>query len=153
MNQFREASGDLFAWHGQGIPIAVTTSGLVSRRGRAQLGRGCARVCGERFPWFAERLGTLIGEQGLHTVHVGERLIAFPVEFSPFDNPDLALITQSARELVALAEREGWREVALPRPGCGTGGLAWKDVSALLAPILDERFVIVTMPATTADAP
>jgi hypothetical protein len=144
MNQFREVSGDLFVWHAQGTPIAVTTSGLVSRRGRAQLGRGCARACGERFPWFADRLGSLIRVQGLHTVHVGERLIAFPVEPSPFDNPDLGLIMRSARELVALTDQEGWSEVALPRPGCGTGGLAWKDVSVFLAPILDDRFVIVT---------
>lgn len=140
----REASGDLFAWHDRGIPIAVTTSGLVSRAGRAQLGRGCARQCGERFPWFAERLGRLIGEQGLHTFHVGQGVIAFPVEHSPFDNPELDLIARSAAELVALTEREAWSQVALPRPGCGTGGLAWTDVSALLSPLLDDRFVIVT---------
>jgi hypothetical protein len=140
------AEADLFALHAGGTPIAVTTNGLVGRDGLARLGAGCAHECGRRFPWFSRELGRLITTHGLHTVQVGERIIAFPVERDPYQNPELALIESSARELVALADREGWDEVALARPGCGHGGLDWKDVAAVLAPILDHRFQVVTLP-------
>jgi hypothetical protein len=49
-------------------------------------------------------------------------------------------------ELLALAERSGWPRVVLPRPGCGGGGLAWKDVKPLLAPVLDDRFIVIQHP-------
>jgi hypothetical protein len=142
----RIAEADLFALHADGTPIAVTTNGLVGRDGLARLGTGCARECGQRFPWFSAELGRLITTHGLHTVHVGERIIAFPVERDPYQNPELSLIQSSARELVALTDREGWKEVALARPGCGHGGLDWEDVAAVLAPILDDRFQVVTLP-------
>jgi hypothetical protein len=140
----REAVADLFALHAAGVTIAVTTSGLVGRDGVARVGPGCARECVQRFPWFAERLGALLVAGGLRTVHVGERIVAFPVEKTPYENPDLVLIARSAHELAALADEEGWNEIALPRPGCGHGGLAWAEVGLVLSEILDHRFLIAT---------
>lgn len=141
----KEAVADLFALHAAGSVIAVTTSGLVGRDGLARIGPGCARACAQRFPWFSERLGTMIQAEGVRTVHVGERIVAFPVERSPYDNPDLAMIARSARELVALTDREGWAGVALPRPGCGHGGLDWCEVRRTLSDVLDDRFTVVTI--------
>jgi len=140
----REASGDLWAFHGQGAAVAVTTSGLVGRDGLARLGRGVARQAGERHPWLAARLGALIREHGNHVHHVGERIVSFPVEHHPLERPDPALIRRSAIELARLAELQGWTLVALPRPGCGGGGLEWAEVGPILRPILDDRFVAVT---------
>ncbi|WP_275451504.1 macro domain-containing protein [Geobacter anodireducens] len=57
-----------------------------------------------------------------------------------------APIRRSAAELRALADREGWTRVIVPRPGCGGGGLAWQDVRPLLADILDDRFTMITAP-------
>jgi hypothetical protein len=142
----REAEIDLWMLHGQGAVVAVTTSGLVGSDGRARLGKGCARQAGQRFPWFAERLGSLVTSQGNHVGLVGERIVAFPVEHHPLENPDLGLIARSARELVALADAAGYAEVVLARPGCGGGGLEWPEVSRVLAPILDDRFLVVAMP-------
>lgn len=56
-------------------------------------------------------------------------------------NPEL--IYCSALELVALADEHGWADVLLPPPGCGMGGLNWKEVKAQLAPVLDDRFTVV----------
>jgi hypothetical protein len=143
----REAVGDLWELHARGAVVAVTTNGLVGRDGRARLGRGCARQAGERFPWLAERLGAAVASRGNHVVHLGERLVAFPVEHSPLERPDLTLIARSAEELAALATAERWSEVVLPRPGCGGGGLEWTEVRPVVAPRLDDRFLVVRLAA------
>lgn len=142
----REAVLDLWERHRAGAVVAVTTSGLVGRDGRARLGRGCAGQAGERFPWLAARLGAAIAAGGNHVVDLGERLVAFPVEHTPLEPPDLALVRRSAEELAALADAAGWAEVVLPRPGCGGGGLEWGEVRPVIAPVLDDRFLVVTRP-------
>ncbi len=38
-------------------------------------------------------------------------------------------------------------KVYLVRPGCGNGQLKWEDVKPLIAPILDDRFIVVERPA------
>lgn len=141
----REVVADLWTFHGRGAAVAVTTSGLVGRDGLARLGRGAAKQAGERFPWFAARLGELIAARGNRVHHVGGRIASFPVEHHPLERPDEALIRRSAIELAVLAQLEGWTFVALPRPGCGGGALEWRDVKPLLAPVLDDRFVVVTL--------
>jgi hypothetical protein len=141
----REAIADLWTFHDRGAAVAVTTSGLVGRDGLARLGRGAASQAGQRFPWFAPRLGALLTAHGHHVHHVGERIASFPVEHHPLERPDPRLIRRSAIELAVLAQREGWTFVAIPRPGCGGGGLEWLEVKPLLAPYLDDRFVAVTM--------
>jgi hypothetical protein len=141
----REATADLWSFHDRGAAVAITTSGLVGRDGLARLGRGVARQAGGRFPWLAARLGTLLRERGNHVHHVGERIVSFPVEHDPLQRPEEALIRRSAVELACLAQREGWTFVALPRPGCGGGGLEWREVRPWIAPVLDDRFVVVTL--------
>lgn len=140
----REAIADLWTFHDRGAVVVVTTSGLVGKDGLARLGRGAAGQAAARHPGFAALLGALIGERGNHVHHVVERIATFPVEHHPLERPDPALIHRSAIELACLAQREGWTYVALPRPGCGGGGLDWREVKPLLAPVLDDRFVAVT---------
>jgi hypothetical protein len=141
----REAVADLWTFHERGAVVAVTTSGLVGGDGLARLGTGAAAQAGRRFDWFAARLGALVTAGGNHVHHVGERIVSFPVEHHPLQRPDLELIRRSAVELAGLAQRERWTFVALPRPGCGGGGLEWLEVRPHVAPYLDDRFVAVTL--------
>ena len=63
------------------------------------------------------------------------------------------LIRRSARQLVALANKFGYREVLIPRPGSGNGKLSWEDdVKPVLAGILDDRFTLVTFPTSKPGA-
>lgn len=140
----REISGNIWEYLDKAV-IVITTNGQVTRDGRAVLGRGCAREAGERFPWLAERLGSLITGHGNHVHHLGNGLVTFPVEHSPFEHPDARLIERSARELAELADREEWPMIVVPRPGCGGGGLDWREVRPILARHLDERFRIITL--------
>jgi len=57
-----------------------------------------------------------------------------------------SLIQHSAKLLVELTDKHGWSSVIIPKPGCGAGGLDWKDVKPLIADILDDRFYLITFP-------
>jgi len=141
----RELVGDLWEEHARGRVVAITTGGLVDRHGCCAMPRGCARQANERFEGLAWTLGQQIEAFGNHVFDLGRRIVSFPVENSPFEVPSLGLIERSARELVELVDYKGWPEVVLPRPGCGGGGLDWQSVRPLLEPLLDERFVVISL--------
>ena len=54
------------------------------------------------------------------------------------------IIVRSARSLVNLANLMNYKKIVMPRPGCGAGELQWADVYPLIAPILDDRFEVIT---------
>jgi hypothetical protein len=138
-----ELTGNIWEYLGKAV-IAITSSGSITRDGRAVLGRGCARQAAKYFPDLALQLGALIREGGNHVNNMGNGLVSFPVEESAWSLPDLRLIARSARELCYLADREGWEIIIVPRPGCGGGGLQWQEVKAVLVPYFDQRFNIIS---------
>ena len=137
-----ETVGDIWQYSGTGI-IAITTNGSLTRDGGAIFGRGVAKQAALRFPALAEKLGGLLTERGNHVFDLGCGIVSFPVEETPWSQPDLRIITRSAGELRLLADRSGWELIIVPRPGCGGGGLTWKDVKPLLEPCFDQRFLVI----------
>jgi hypothetical protein len=137
-----EISGDIWDYHDTSI-ITITTNGQISRDGRAIFGRGVARQAAQRYPDLAHRLGPLLAGQGNHVFYLGDALVSFPVEETPWSLPDLRLIARSTRELRELADLNAWQQVVVPRPGCGGGGLQWCEVRPLLEAELDHRFLII----------
>ena len=140
-----ETIGDIWEY-AETAAIAITTNGSLTRDGRAVIGRGVARQAAVRFPGLAEKLGSLLKEQGSHVFDLGSGIISFPVEETAWSQPDLRIIARSAEELRLLVDRSGWRQIVVPRPGCGGGGLVWKDIRPLLEPWFDERFVVISQP-------
>lgn len=141
----REATGDIWDFVGLAI-VAITTNGTVTPRGEAVFGNGCARQARERFPDLPTRLGALLATGGNHVHQLGHGIVSFPVEETPWSLPDQALIARSARELRILADREEWQQIVVPRPGCGGGGLFWREVRPLLLPAFDDRFIVISAP-------
>jgi hypothetical protein len=139
-----ETVGDIWGHADRGEIIVITINGSLTRDGRAIFGRGVARQAALRFPGIADKLGRLLVEQGSHVFDLGDRIVSFPVEETAWSQPDLRIIARSAEELRRLADRSGWQRVVVPRPGCGGGGLAWKDVKPLLAPWFDDRFTVIS---------
>ena len=144
-----EADDDIWDYHGRAV-IAITTSGSLTRAGKAVMGRGVARQAAQRFPELPEELGALLRQGGNHVHPLRDGLVSFPVEESAWACPDLRLISRSANELRQLADREGWHTVVVPRPGCGGGGLEWKEVRPLLDELFDSRFIVVSSAAAEA---
>ena len=138
----RETSGNIWDYQKSAI-VAVTTNGQVSKNA-AVMGRGVSAQAARLFPWFPEKLGACLLENGNHVYYLGDNLVSFPVEVSPYSVPDLKLIEQSARELAALADEAGWPTIVGPRPGCGGGGLSWREVRPLLERHFDDRFLVIT---------
>lgn len=120
------------------------------------MGAGVAKEAAERYPALPE----LWGEQTLkHRGHVfftwvdnghatsnnTDLLIAFPTKNHYKDPSPPGLVLESSVELMQLVDKLSLKRVLLPRPGCGKGGLNWEsEVRPLIAPVLDDRVVVVT---------
>ena len=139
-----EISADMWSYLDKAI-IAITTGGAVSRSGRCAMPRGCAAQARERFPGLDQQLGELIQAHGNHVHCLDHGLVSFPVEHTPYEVPSLALIEQSCSELIRLADEKGWTKIVVPRPGCGGGGLSWKDVGPIIEKYFDDRFIIISL--------
>jgi hypothetical protein len=138
-----ETVGDIWEYSGTGV-IVITTNGSLTRDGRAIFGRGVAKQAALRFAGLAEILGRRFSEQGNHVYDLGNGIVTFPVEETPWSQPDLRIIARSAEELRRLADRSGWERIVVPRPGCGGGGLSWQDVRPLLETYFDHRFLVIS---------
>lgn len=138
-----ETVGDIWKYAATGI-IVITTNGSVTRDGRAVFGRGVARQAASKFPELAEKLGRRLAEQGNHVFDLGNGIVTFPVEETPWSLPDLRIISRSAQELQLLADCSGWDLIVVPRPGCGGGGLLWREVCPILVPFFDDRFLVIS---------
>lgn len=145
-----EAVGNLWDYHEQGHFIVITTNGFVKTNGECVMGRGIAQQARDRYPLLAKMLGTSIREWGNHLFIYTPRIVTFPVKHKWMERADPALIEQSARELATLMEDTATSvaqmQVAMPRPGCGNGKLAWEDVEPILDSILgayEDRIVVV----------
>lgn len=61
---------------------------------------------------------------------------------------DINIITESAKQLVIMADKFNWKTIVCPMMGCGAGQLDWEtQVKPILDNILDQRFILVTYPS------
>ncbi len=144
----QERRGDLWAYVEQGKWVTITTNGEITRSGLAVMGWGVAKEAARRFPGLRVALANQLRVYGNH-VHIfpNERMLTFPVKESWREAASWELIQRSAGELVEMVDK--WvsiTEVYLVRPGCGAGRLEWRQVKPLLAPVLDDRFIVVEPP-------
>jgi len=149
-----ELPGDL--WTIEADARCVTTNGVVRPSGALVMGAGNARQAIQRYPGIDKRLGRLVRAYGNRPYYLADLgIISFPTKHDWHNDSDLELIQISALHLVELADEHKLARVALPRPGCGLGGLEWADVRPVLAVILDDRFLVVHKdgPAGSQPAP
>jgi hypothetical protein len=143
MTELNMITGDLWDYHQRGDVIAITTGGLLRKNGACAMPRGCARQAADRFPQLPYVLGEQIRRHGLHVFDLGNKIVAFPVEQTPYETPAPKIIRRSCTELVELTDYKGWTRVIVPRPGCGGGGLQWNDIEKILESTFDDRFLII----------
>jgi len=127
--------------------ICVTTNGIVKANGELVMGKGIALEAKQRCSYLSKRLGQLVTGLGnsVHPIGTEDCIIfSFPTKHHYKDNSDIELIKKSAVELVEWINKMNFKVIYLPRPGCGCGGLNWKDVKKVLEPMLDDRFIVIT---------
>lgn len=151
----KESFGELWEMAPAFDAVCITTNGWTKTNGEAVMGRGVAKEAAQRYEGIAKTLGLFLQKRGNYPhilVHDKPSIVSFPVK--PVWGPngemgwkakaDVDLIRDSAEALMLLADEEGWKSIALPRPGCGNGGLKWEDVKLVIEPILDDRVTVVT---------
>jgi len=138
-----EVQGNLWNYWKAGAWLVVTTNGSVRKDGDAVMGRGIAKQAADYFPTLAPDLGQKIRHVGNHVfVFFDLRVLTMPVKYHWKQPASWGLIRQSIEQLVVVVNSLGINSVAMPRPGCGNGGLQWRDVRPLLA-TLNDRFRVV----------
>ncbi len=138
----KEITGDIWDWHDAGSWIVVTTNGFIKRDGPCPMGRGIARQAKNRFPGLPFELGAKIKEHGNVVFSFPRyRIYTLPTKHNWWERADLDLIVSGCRQLAEIVPAD--QVVYLVRPGCGNGGLSWEDVRPAIAPVLDNRFVVI----------
>lgn len=138
-------------WDTPADAYCVTTN-LVVSNGRNVMGAGVAKQAAERYPDIPERYGSLLEAMSSHdfgprehvvTFGFDPALVMFPTKRHYGNASPLPLVVRSCVQLLSAAETYEWGSVSLPAPGCGYGGLSWKqDVEPILSRILDDRFTV-----------
>lgn len=148
---YREAFGELFEMEGD--LLCILTNLQVTRLGRSVMGGGCAERAHALFPGLDRAIGEGVQRQQRFQ-HLGQfrrqdfgtyqEIAAFPTRVHWAGDADLRLIQESAQHLMRCVETLAFTNVLLPRPGVGTGSLRWDQVKQVLAPIFDDRIIIVS---------
>jgi hypothetical protein len=148
-HDLREVLGDIWNYHEEGHWIVITTNGTVKKNGEAVMGRGIAKQAVKKFLSLPKQLGDEIGEWGNRVFFFKkERIITLPVKKNWWEKADIELIEWRVKDLVDWVDiickhRESIVPIYMVRPGCGNGGLDWKDIKPICEKYLDDRFYIV----------
>jgi hypothetical protein len=133
--------------------LCITTNGIVKKDGRLVMGAGIAKEARDR---CVDRdldlyLGNLVKIWGnkvwvTNIDYNGKQIISFPTKHHFKDNSDLTLIEQSCEELATVGLLMNRSEIALPRPGCGCGGLDWEIVKPILEKhLVSDNFLVYSL--------
>lgn len=124
----------------------ITTNGIVKSNDAAVMGKGIALQAVKRYPGIDFELGERIKKFGNHVLALSNNLISFPTKHDWKQKSDLHLIKRSAEELAFMFGQQTDITILLPPPGCGSGGLKWRDVELIISKILDDKFTVVICP-------
>jgi O-acetyl-ADP-ribose deacetylase (regulator of RNase III) len=100
------------------------------------MGKGLALQFKERFPELDAKYQAVLRSGDLHigqpceVMANGQAICLFPTKFHWRDPSRLAWISAAMPDLAWFAER--YSTVAVPKLGCGLGGLEWEDVKVLI---------------------
>jgi len=170
---FAKDGVDLFAAIGKVDAICITTNGFINTKGECVMGRGCAKEATLRWPGVAKTLANRIKMFGNTVNHIGNDsgtdIYAFPVKpiSNVFDGynavehmrskysigevipgwacvADIDVILKSTKTLISICDTKQYKTIVIPQPGCGAGGLLWRNVCPRIEKIFDDRFCIVS---------
>ena len=121
----------------------VTTNGFVRNDGTAVMGRGTAKQAADLHKDVPKILGDLLLAHGNVPFLLPYGFVSLPVKHHWKEKADLDLIDRSLRTMRVLWDtyKSEGRQIYLPRPGCGNGGLSWYHVRPLVEAYFDDAIV------------
>lgn len=152
-----EREGDIWELADCGT-IVITTNPVItyarSHQGEVVMGRGVALQAKQRFPQLPVALAAKIRAQGNIPHDLGTwvtdsrvpwyRVLTLPTKHDWKEQADASLIRMSLLRLANLVGEAGITgPIHLPRPGCGNGRLAWRDIRPYCVETLSDQFVVV----------
>lgn len=174
MVSVKQATTDIWRFHEQGYYIVIPTNLYVTKDGKAVMGRGLALQAVQKWPqapiWYGFHLiehirSTPYGRNphmedinpyDLLAVNHEWRALFLPVKTTWQQQARKGLIEASLANLATLLDKPVLKgvQLAIPRLGCGNGGLHWViDVKPIMGPFLEgltdenrARLVIVHPP-------
>lgn len=133
-------TGDLFTTKLQAVGHGVNLEGV--------MGAGVAKIVRQQFPEAYDAYATLCSHRALfpgaaQMVNTdfghGKVIVNMATQLEPGPNAELRLIKlAAANAATSLKWYRGVEEMAIPKIGCGIGGLDWHDVLPLLLDVEDE---------------
>ncbi len=136
-----EAKGNLWSYPAEFR--CVTTNGIVTSKGLV-MGKGVALQAKIRYPELPIWLGKMVkfGGNQAYTSFL-YKIISFPTKHHWKDKSDLELIRKSCIKIKNMVNSFNIKDVVMPPPGCGNGGLSWDDVRPILVEYFDDRFTVL----------
>jgi O-acetyl-ADP-ribose deacetylase (regulator of RNase III) len=137
MTRLIHRDGDMFTSDAPAQAQGVNVDGL--------MGAGIAPIFKRKHPAMFEEYARLCAEGVLlpGEVHawVSPEITIFNVasQDRPGANARIEWLESSMSEALAQAEQMGFDRIAMPRIGCGIGGLDWADVEPLLERLAGEQ--------------
>lgn len=149
---YQIVTGNAYKIFNDGDVICTTTNGEVKKDGKAVMGAGVAKFVRDTFPGVDVKLAQLLNEHGNRAFKLGTYdyngkpvvLATFPTKEKWNESSKLDLIETSAKQLMQMADKFGWKNIYIPIPGCSNGGLVWSQVKERLL-CLDNRFIIFSL--------
>ncbi len=146
MDTIQEITGNLWDFHRDGKWIVIPTNGIINSRGDAVMGAGLAKQAAEHFPTLPHLLGIALREQGNICHQFGSfRIMTLPTKYHWRDSSDLTLIRTNVGRLALLLGHSNIDVIYCPKLGCGLGRLQWDVVRHAIAPLIDHRFIFVSL--------
>lgn len=131
-------------WDADASHFCITTNSVVKYNGELVMGAGIALQAKLRFPELPILFAQHVKSRGNTPCAIrhssGKYYVSFPTKHHWKDPSDITLIIKSAKLIAKHIPADA--KVAMSRPGCGNGGLAWETVKAAICDILDDRFTV-----------
>lgn len=138
--------------------IVCTTNNVIKNNGALVMGRGIAAQFRETFNNIEFKWGRLIEEykegghedygvliDGPHRFNHNQLyLVGLQTKRNWADPSPIELVEESCKKLYKLADLLCWSSIIMTPPGCGNGGLDFKEVKKKIK-FLDDRFTIMHM--------
>lgn len=127
----------------------ITTNGVVKSNGELVMGAGVALQAAKLHPSLPAELGGHIKRYGnVPFADIRRGIITLPTKNDWRDNSVIDLIAMGINDIVRMVDTFPFpseRRIVMTRPGCGNGGLSWDSVKPVIAPLLDDRFFILSL--------